>query len=129
MSGSTVELRMEVSVGPEADSEALESATRLLRQELLELDVAAVERPPGGPPPPGARSIEALALGALVVTATEGAVGAIFHVLRGWLRRDGARSVKLEIDGDSIEIADPSDETERQLIEAFLSRHGAPPPP
>ncbi len=55
MSEPVVGLRLDIMLEPDADDAELELAAAQLRQELLELDVDAVERPPGEPAPPGAR--------------------------------------------------------------------------
>jgi hypothetical protein len=123
LNGDGVRLQLEVGGDLGADAVELDEATLQLRGELLELDVDNVERPAGGPPPPGTRGVESAIVGTLVVTATREVVGAVIRVVAGWLGRSSGRSVKLEIDGDSIEVTDPSAEDQRRLIAAFLERH------
>jgi hypothetical protein len=117
-------VRIDVGLEPDADAAKLDRETLQLRGELLDLDVEDVVRPSAGPPPPGTRAVEAAVLGTLVVTATKKAVAAVIGTVAGWSRRRPDRSVKLEIDGDSIEVTDPSAEDQQRLIEAFLARHG-----
>jgi len=125
MSSEAVTLRLEVGVEPDADAAELDEATLKLRRELLQLDVADVECPADGhPPPPGTRAVEAALLGTLVVTAANDLVGAVVRAVASWIGRRQNRSVKLEIDGDSIEVTDPSAEDQQRMIEAFLARHG-----
>jgi hypothetical protein len=66
-------------------------------------------------------------LGTIVVTVTREAVEAVVKATASWLgrRTNSSESLKLEIDGDSIEITNPSAEDQRRLIEAFLARHVA----
>jgi hypothetical protein len=64
-------LGIRVTVGPGADAEDVAEATLQLRRELLDLDVDAVELPSAGEPPPGSRTVELAALGALVVTVAQ----------------------------------------------------------
>jgi hypothetical protein len=120
-----VKLRIDLGVEPDADAAELDDATRTLRRELLELDVETVERPSGGPAPAGTRAVDAALLGTLLVTAADELVGAVIQRVLGWLGRRASRSVKLEIDGDSIELTNPSAEEERKLVATFLARHGA----
>jgi len=63
MSGRGVELRLDVGVELDAEAAELDEATSQLWQELLELDVEAVERLAGEAPPPGTRAAEATLLG------------------------------------------------------------------
>jgi hypothetical protein len=70
-----------------ADEERLDALTRLLRQELLQLDVDSVTRLPAGEPPPGARGLDATTVGGLLVglgSATQG-LSAVIPVIRAWL--------------------------------------------
>jgi hypothetical protein len=126
MAGNGLQLRIAIGLEDDADASAVDQETLRLRRELLELDVDTVERPSGGPPPPGARALEAAVLGTLVVTATQDLVGAVVRVVSNWLGRRSNRHVTLEIDGDSIEVSDPSAEEQHRLIEAFLTRHATP---
>lgn len=68
MEAGPVMLGIQLAVGPDADAEEIAEVTLSLRRELLDLDVEAVELPPGGEPPPGSRAVELAALGALAVT-------------------------------------------------------------
>lgn len=126
MDEAPLKLRIELGVEPDADAAELDEATQHLRQELLELDVEDVERPSSGTPPPGTRAVEAAMLGTLVVTATQELVSAVVHAITGWLGRRPGRSVKIVLDGDSIEVTDPSAEDEQRLIAAFLAHHTTP---
>jgi hypothetical protein len=122
-------LQMQVDIGIESDADAaeLDEATVQLRQDLLQLDVEDVERPPGEPPPPGARAVDATILGTLIVSAGPAVIGTVVQTLAGWLSRRPSRSLKIEIAGDSIELTDVSAEEQQRLIEAFVARHATQP--
>jgi hypothetical protein len=121
-------LWVEVRLEPDAEAAELEDAASQLQQELLGLDVDAVERPPGEPPPPGTRAAEAALLGTVVVAAGRTAMAAVLHTIRSWVARTASRTVRITLDGDTIEVANASDEDQRRLIEAFLARHESAPP-
>jgi Effector Associated Constant Component 1 len=125
MDHDDVKVRVELGLEPDSDAGELDEATLQLRRELLELDVLDVKRPSEGPAPPGTRAVDATVLGTLVVTATQGVVGAVIQAVMGWLARRPNRSITVGIAGDSIEVTDPSAEDQRRLIEAFLARHAA----
>ena len=119
---------LQVNVGLDADADAgeLYDATSQLQQELLQLDVDSVDRPPGPPPPPGTRAVEVAELASLLVTLGGSVIGPVAQVIAGWVSRGSSRSVKLEIGGDSIEVTGLSSEKQDRLIESFLARHAAP---
>jgi len=110
-----------------ADAERLGTLTTLVREELLRTDVEDVRRPRTGEAPPGTRAIDVMALGGLVVTLGRAATGMrdVIAVLRRWLSRgDGVRrTVKIEIDGDVLELSEVSAADQNRLIELFIGRH------
>jgi hypothetical protein len=124
MSGDVVRLRLSVVLEADADAVELDAETTQLRSELLELEIDAVERPPGGPPPEGARAAEVAILGTLLVEVSKGLVGSVVRFVEEWVRRRRTRSVELTLNGDSIKLSNVSDEDQRRLLETFLRRHG-----
>jgi hypothetical protein len=119
-------LRLELHV-PDADAEELDSLTSRVRRELLALDVDAVERPQLGPAPANARAPEIATVGALIVSvlSTPAVLQVVVDTLRSWASRGEARSVKLTLGGDSIELTGASGEDQRRLVAAWIRKHGA----
>jgi len=112
----------------QADPQEVASLTARLRRELLDLGVAA-DPVPAGPPPPGARSDELAAIGALVLTILESKVlAAVINTIGAWLAGRQQRSVKLEIDGDVLEVTGVPSREQRRLTEAWLDRRTAAQP-
>jgi hypothetical protein len=120
------ELRLQLSESG-ADAERLDTLTRYLRQELVDLGVGDVTAQPGGPAPPGARAFEALAIGGLLVSLSESAQGIrkVVTAIRGWLSQGGTtkRTVRLELEGDVLELSEVTESEQTRLIELFVSRH------
>ena len=120
------ELRVQLSEAG-ADAERLDTLTGYLRQELLQLDVVDVTALRAGPPPPGTRAIDALAIGGLLVTLSRTAQGVrtVVNAIRAWLAHGGGskRTVRLELDGDVLELSEVSATEQTRLIELFVSRH------
>jgi hypothetical protein len=83
-----------------------------------------VELVRGGEPPPGTRAVELAALGALVVTVAQSPLlGPVVAAVRSWLAGAPQRSVKLELDGDALELTGLSSKEQRRLTDEWLSRH------
>ena len=122
MAGERLSLRVELGAGEEAGAEEQDELTRALREELLQLEVDAVERPAGAAPE-GARVAEVVTLGTLLVTLGQGALGIVSSAIGRWVVRRAGRSVTLELDGDRIELGGVSEEDQRRLIETFVARH------
>jgi Effector Associated Constant Component 1 len=120
------ELRLQISEEG-ADAERLAALTSYLRTELLQLDIGNVVVPQPGEAPPGARAIGAAAAGALLVALGQSAEGlrSLVSVIGDWLRRGNGtpRSVRLELDGDALELSQASTADQERLIELFVSRH------
>ena len=119
------ELALRLDAGTDASDEEVDRLTGRLREELLELDVDDVRRAAAGEAPEGARAVDPEALGHLLVTvATAPAtLRAVVGTVRAWLARSAARSVRLELDGDVIEVTGVSSADQQRLIDVWIERH------
>jgi len=110
-----------------ADPTRLDQLSRQLRDELRRLDVADVRGGPARTPPPGARGVDAATLSTLAVTLMgTGGLTAVITAVRAWLDRGHAapRSIRVEVDGDVLELSGASAAEHEQLVALFLQRHG-----
>lgn len=125
MSREAAQLAVSVDPGPGADDDELERLARSLRAELLELDVEDVEPATDGAAPEGARAIEAVALGALVVrlVRTPEVLGALTRAIRRWSGPRPERTVRIELDGDVLELSGATGEETDKLVDAWIERH------
>lgn len=124
MKPESAELELLVDAGSGADEDEVERLARSLRAELLELDVDAVEPASSGSAPEDARAVEALMLGALVVRLGRNseALSSLVRTVRGWLG-EGDRKVRIELDGDVLELTGTSTEERQRLVDAWIDRH------
>jgi hypothetical protein len=108
----------------DAEPERLEELAVDLRRELLELDVDDVARVSAGDAPPGSRTIDLAAIGALLVTMnqTTDVLAHVVSTVRDWLRRspEPKRTVRMTIGGRSIELSAASDEQQDRLVAEFI---------
>jgi hypothetical protein len=121
------ELRLHLSEEG-ADAERLAVLTGYLRAELRQLDfIEEVGALPAGEPPPGARVFGVATVGALLIALGQSAEGlrSVVSVIRDWLRRgEGTgRAVRLELDGDTLELSQATAADQERLIELFIRRH------
>ncbi len=113
-------LRVEDEQG---DQEELAQLTDALRQELLDLDVDAVDRVSAGEAPPGSRAIDIAALGMLVVTLAKSEVlAAIVSAVATWLTGRQQQTVKIEVDGDVLELSGLPSKERQRLTDEWLRR-------
>jgi hypothetical protein len=126
MGDDLLSLTVLVDGGADADAQALDELTARLREQLLEVDVRSVTPISAGEPPPGTRAAEALAIGGLLVTLARSpeVLKGIFGVLQGWLARGSARSIELQIGGDTLKVGGLSSAEQQRLINLFVERHG-----
>lgn len=112
-----------------ADPERLETLTGHLRRELDQLDVDGVRPLPAGEAPAGTRGLDAATVGGLLVALGQSATAlvAVITAVRGWLARSPgpARTVRVELGGDVLELSQASAAEQDRLVELFLSRHTA----
>lgn len=115
--------RLSIQITGDADPEEIADASLQLRRELLDLDIP-VEVPVAGEPPAGARAVEVAALGSLSVTVVmPGLLTAVVAVARSWLSVARHRSIKLEIDGDVLEMTGLPAAERQRLTDEWLRRH------
>lgn len=106
-----------------ADPEETERQTLALRRELLDLDeVESVRAASAGEAPPGSRAVDVAAVGALIVAVqpTAAAIGKLFAVVRQWLANPLRGTMKVTVNGQSIELRATAEQQE-QLVETFLA--------
>ena len=80
-----------------------------------------------GETPPDARAFDVVAVGGLVVSLINSdALRAVVATVRNWLSRGQSttHAVRLEIDGDAIDLSAASTAEQERLIEVFVTRHG-----
>jgi hypothetical protein len=86
--------------------------------------VESIGRERAGSAPPGTRAVDFLALGTLVVTMVRSSemLRAVVGALQSWLAASRQRSVKLELDGDVLEVTGLSLADQRRLIDNWIAR-------
>ena len=115
-----------VEVGAEtADADELAELTSQLRDWLTDLDVDAISPSEGGAVTEHAKGDAPQRLGALMVQLLlqQQVLQSVIGALRSWLRRRPGRSIKVTIDGDSLELTGASTAQLDQLVEAWVKRH------
>lgn len=125
MAAAAGELSVELQAGPDADAEELAQLAGRLRAELLDLDVNAVQQPVRGEAPKESKGGGWLATGELMVrlvTSPE-VLASIIAGVQSWLRRNSARSVKLTIAGDALEVSGLGSAEQDRLIDLWVARH------
>ncbi len=122
------QLQLQMGLDPESDPEELSGLMDLLRDELLELDVEAADAVPAGEAPPGSKGIDFALAGALVVklVRSRGLLQAVVNTVSHWVQAARMRGVRIEIDGDVLEVTGVSSQEQRALIDAWIQRHSQP---
>lgn len=115
-----------IDPGDGVDADALAELAWELRRELLELDVLGVGPAGVGEAPAGSKGVDLVAVGGLVVglAGSGGLLGEVVGTVQAWAARRGPRSVRLELDGDALEVAGVSSREQRALIQVWIDRHG-----
>jgi hypothetical protein len=119
------ELGAVIEGGPGYDAEETFELTQGLRGELLELDVDAVELASDGEAPDGSKGPELLAIGGLAIkfVLNSAVLKSVVDTTTAWLGRQQARSVKLTLDGDTLELTGVSSEEQGRLVDQWIARH------
>ena len=118
-------LTIAVDPRPNSDDQEVDELTSQLRRTLLDLDVESVDRVKQGEAPPGVRGSDVLALGTLIVTLAKSTrtLATLVNTVKIWLSGGSQRSVKLQIDGDILEVTGLSSSDQQRLITSWIERH------
>ncbi|MGH3874181.1 MAG: effector-associated constant component EACC1 [Pseudonocardiaceae bacterium] len=125
--GDGVRVLLVLTPDPELDPEAGERLTRQLCAELAELDIESVGLASSGTAPDGAKGTDPVTLGAVVValSASGGVFTTVIETVRDWLGQHSRQHrVAVTIDGDTIELERATAGQQRQLVDAYVRRHG-----
>jgi hypothetical protein len=127
MDGTLSQLLVEIDFGAGADPEGRYRLAHRLRAELLDLDVASVHFAADGVAPGNAKGSASggfLEAGGLVVRLAGPAVlQSVVSSVWSWLTRQRCRSVKLVLDGDTLELCGVSSAEQKRLIDLWVARH------
>jgi hypothetical protein len=128
MVDDTASVALRIEPGQDEDAQELERLTSTLQRQLLQLEVEDVERPVEGEAPPGTRGVDVAAIGGLIITLAKssGVLGSVVGMIQKWVAGKGSRSVKLELDGDALEVTGLSSADQQRLITAWIERHSEP---
>ena len=114
-----------------SDQTRLDQLSRMLRDELGHLDGADVRSGPSVPAPPGARGVDASTVSTLAIALIgTGGLPAVITAVRAWLDRghEAPRSIRMEVDGDVLELSGATASEHDELVSLFLSRHAGTGP-
>ena len=126
MSENACELVVEVNAEDGADVEELTELATRLQAELAWLDVQSVSPISVGSPPESSKGVDLLATSGLLVRfmGRQEILQSIIGGVQSWLGRQRVHSVKLTLDGDSLELSRVSTEEQDRLMEFWMLRHG-----
>jgi hypothetical protein len=119
---------MIVSLDSDDDDSELDYLRMQLGEELSLLDVDEIEQLTVGEAPPGARAVDMVAIGALLVKFGPAALKGVIGGVVAWFQRSSANSIELTIDGDTIKLTKTSSKEQDRLLALFEAKHGATKP-
>jgi hypothetical protein len=118
---------MPVAIRIDGEREQLDDLARHLRT-TLETGQGEVEVRSAGELPEGAKGLGVLGLGGVVIelARSSGLLDRVAAAVQAWLGQQGGRSVRLEIDGDVLDVSGLSGQEQRELVQTWIARHAAP---
>ena len=117
------ELRLEISAEG-ASAEDLDQMTRQFLSELKDTDVESVSLASGSAVPTGAKSIDPVSIGALVMTVAPTVLPKVIDLVQAWVARGSGRTVKFKgkVGKRQIEFEGPPEEFSKVLAQLNRSR-------
>lgn len=125
MAERVARLGLRIDAGPDADAAELVELAVRLRDQLLELDIEGADPVTAGQAPPGTRAGEIVVAGALTVmlALSKKLLTAFTEAVQSWVSLSAGRSVRLELDGDVLEVTGITRRDQRELIQTWIDRH------
>ena len=114
-------LIVQVLSGPDEDAEKLDDMTATLREELLELDVAAVEPMMEDRAPEDTKGVVAALGGWLAVHFGSAGVKAVLNTVVAWAGRNG-KTVELTLNGNTLKVTGASADVQSRIVDEFFAR-------
>jgi tetratricopeptide (TPR) repeat protein len=125
-----MQLRLQIRFEGEIDETKLADLRLQLRQEISEVadsDASLIERPlePTAESPVVGDKVRGGGIANLIVMAatSPALLGAVTSAIQSWLGKGGTRSVKLELDGDMLEVTGLSSKDQQRLVEEWIRRN------
>ena len=118
-------LIISLDLGSNRDLRDVEDASANLRSELRRLNgVESVQPLPVGEAPAGARAVDAVSVGSLLMTlsASGGVITSLIVLLKEWLGRGEKRRLVLQVGNDKLEISGPLSREHDVLLRTFLRK-------
>lgn len=123
---ASVRATLVLQADPGTDPEREERLMRRLRGEISDLDVESVTLVAAGEIPQGAKGVDPVTIGALLVafSASGGVFTTLIGAIQNWVdRQTGRHRIAVTIDGDTIELERASAAQQWELLDAFIQRH------
>jgi hypothetical protein len=128
MSAAPTQVVLRVDAGPDADEEEVAELALRLRDDLEALDVGSVELSRSGTAPAGAKSVDPIEWGTLLVAiGSSPALMTLIRTANAWIARQRQGRVRVKIGEDELELTGASTDDQRRLIDDWLARRGAEP--
>lgn len=123
MSVTPTQVVLEVDAGPDADEQEVAELALRLRDDLDALDVGSVQLARSGAAPPGAKSVDPVEWGKLVVAIVSSpALLSLVRTANAWVGRQRRGRVRIKIGDDELVLTGVSTEDQRRLIDDWLAR-------
>jgi hypothetical protein len=114
-------LILQVLPDPDEDAEQLDDLTDMLREELLELDVAAVAPVMQDQAPEGAKGVVAALGGWLAIHFGPASLRAVVNAVAAWAGRSG-KTVEITLNGNTLKLTGTSADVQSRMIDEFFVR-------
>ena len=126
MSDTPTQVVLELDAGPDADEEEVAELALRLRDDLESHDVGSVQLSRSRTAPPGAKSVDPVEWGRLLVEiASSPALVALIGTANAWVARQRRGRVRVKIGQDEIVLTGVSSDDQRRLVDDWLARRGA----
>ena len=119
--GKNLEVKVKINVDIRQDPELLDTYSRRLRKEMLELDVDSVDYVNQADAPKGSKGIGS-AVGDMILTLAplDYALSGVMGAVQSFVERNDQCNITVEINGNLLQIDGTSPEHQQALVDAYI---------
>lgn len=115
-------IKVHIKQEDQDDKQEIDSLSRNLRDDLLNLDVEDVhllyEKPPQD-----SKALDGVAIGSMIVDIVSGgAIKEVTQTVQAWIQRNENRAVAIEMDGEKIDVKGISGKDQGKIIDTWVMR-------
>jgi len=114
-------MTIRVDAGPDSDELETAELTQQLRRRLLDQGVERADPVSESVTPPGARAVDAVTMGSLLLVVAPGTIAGVVEVFKFWLDRRHGRAIEVSVGDRSVKLTGGTAAEIQQVLDTLTT--------